>query len=382
MNTVQPKVQHKIFLATRPIGPPWDESSKNLVYQVAKNIKKFSFILLTAKDHGPVINSPTVIEKKIYLRAKFTRLPLREKIAFFITLIFSKASLYHFYFSPELFSSNILRIARKFKKGKFLQTFPTAIPPKNEKWIPKYAFGDIVIVQSDYSLEKAKKIGVSNVIRIYPAIDTGFFKPRVDATLMRRQLNISPDENVILYAGNFHQGCNDDLIEATISLCRQEKSIKVILACRINLLSDVAEQARIKTAFRKEQISDQVIFLDRVENMVELLSLSKIHVFPPRINYNKADIPMVLLESLAMEIPIVITDISPLNEIMKDDVGTLVPVGNVNKLVESTQNLLANPSLLQKKGERGRKMVIKEFGLKSYTAQYQAVYQNLLESGA
>ena len=87
---------------------------------------------------------------------------------------------------------------------------------------------------------------------------------------------------------------------------------------------------------------------------------------------------MVLLETLSMGKPIVITDIPPLNEIMKDDVGIVVPPGNVSSLIESIQELLENPVLRQTKGKKGREMVLQEFSLKSYLNHYNNLYNKLM----
>ena len=92
----------------------------------------------------------------------------------------------------------------------------------------------------------------------------------------------------------------------------------------------------------------------------------------------KAYITLVLLESLSMEKPIIITDIPPLNEIMKDDVGEIVPTGNVGLLVDSIIKLLSNDKIRREKGKRGREMVIREFNLKNYVAEYEKLYERLL----
>ena len=66
---------------------------------------------------------------------------------------------------------------------------------------------------------------------------------------------------------------------------------------------------------------------------------------------------------------------------MKDDAGIMVRPGDTMGFTEATQELLENPSLRAEKGKRGRQMVLREFSLKNYLEQYNALYQKLLENG-
>ena len=370
-----------IFFATRAIAPPWDEASKNMVWEIAKRLDRFSITLLTYKDQKELLNRSSIVYKKIYpLGPNNSRIPrklsFRQKSSFLSAFIFSNASIYHFYFTAEIYSSKILRIIKRFKRGKYLQTIAT--PIKNEEIIPDLVFGDAVVVQSDYSLNLLNSKGISNVSRIYPAVDTERFKPGIDTTQLRKQLNISTDHQVVLYCGNFYLGCNDDLIEAILSVSKKIKNIKFILACRIASPEDLRERERMKTVFRREGIIDNVIFSDKVENIKQLIEISDIHIFPARKMLYKSDIPLVLLESLSMGKPIIITDISPLNEIMKEDVGEVIPVGDAGQLADSIIKLLNDDITRKAKGKRGRGMVIREFGLNSYIEQYSALYDKLL----
>ena len=61
-----------------------------------------------------------------------------------------------------------------------------------------------------------------------------------------------------------------------------------------------------------------------------------------------------------------------------DDVGIVVPPGNVSSLIESIQELLENPVLRQTKGKKGREMILHEFSLKSYLNHYNNLYNKLM----
>tara|TARA_B100002003_G_C14123201_1_gene540262 strand:+ start:129 stop:1298 length:1170 start_codon:yes stop_codon:yes gene_type:complete len=372
---------HSIFFATRAIAPPWDEASKNMVLEIAKRLDRFSITLLTYKNQKELLSRPSLVFKKIYPlgsnnKRNLGQITFLQKCSFLSALMFSNASIYHFYFTAEIYSSKILRIIRWFKRGKYLQTIATPIKIKSK--IPSIVFGDVVVVQSDYSLNLLNNMGIKNVSRIYPAIDTEYFKPGIDTTQLRKQLDIADNNKVVLYCGNYYLGCNDDLINIILLLSKREKPIKFILACRIGFHEDLLERERMKTVFCREGIIDNVIFLEKTENILQLIEISDIHIYPAQKMLYKSDIPLVLLESLAMEKPIIITDISPLNEIMKEDVGEVIPVGDTGQLLDSILKLLNDDITRKAKGKRGREIVIREFGLNSYVEQYSALYDKLL----
>ena len=369
----------EILFATRAIAPPWDEGSKNMVFQIATRLESFSSTLLTYKGQKNFVDCPSVKLKKIYSDNHSGILSLSQKWSFLRAILSGEADIYHFFFTPEAGSAKILRGIKFFKRGIFLQTIPTSL--KNIDRVRSLVFSDAAVTQSDHTRKLLLARGVKNVTRIYPGVDTQKFSPGRDTARPKERLNICPQDRVVLFAGHYRVGCNEELIEAITSLSKSEKNLKFILACRNQFHAfDSHEKVRFQDAFKASGVAEQVIFLDQVEDMAELIALSDINIFPARHLYYKAEIPMVLLEALAMEKPVIITDISPLNEIMKDDVGETVPPGNTPALGRAIKNLLDDEALRKRKGEKGRKMVLREFSIETAVKAYADLYRRLLNA--
>lgn len=369
-------IEKKILFATRPIAPPWDESSKNMVFEIAKRLESFPSTLLTFKKANGMPTPPNVTWKRIYSPMASHVIPLDQKLVFLAAIINDTASIIHFYFSPEVLSSRVIRFIKKFKKGVFLQTIPT--PIKNTADPNKLIFGDEIVVQSRHTLAFLKNRGVKNVSCIYPGVDTNRFHPDVSSRELRRRLNIGAEQKVILYPGHYYLGCNRDIVEAISRLTRRYSNLKFILACRITHSSEYRLKQTMLDDLEREKVMDRVIVLQTVENMPELLSASDIVLFPPRIMTRKSDIPLVLLEALSMEKPIVITDAPPLPEIMKDDVGETVPLGDPEALSKGVGRLLDDPELTKIKGRRGRELVRREFDIRASVSKYHNLYHAIL----
>ncbi len=75
-------------------------------------------------------------------------------------------------------------------------------------------------------------------------------------------------------------------------------------------------------------------------------------------------IPNVILEALAMELPVVSTAHSGIPEVIQDGVnGLLVPPTDVSALAQAIARLIEAPSLRSRFGSKGRQVVVEKFDL-------------------
>jgi glycosyltransferase involved in cell wall biosynthesis len=103
---------------------------------------------------------------------------------------------------------------------------------------------------------------------------------------------------------------------------------------------------------------DRVHLTERVIDPVPYYAAIDVLIFP---TYREG-LPNVLLEAAAMEIPVVATRIPGCIDVVVDDVtGTLVPVKNVEALVDATRAYLDDPALRRRHGLAAREQVLREF---------------------
>lgn len=90
-------------------------------------------------------------------------------------------------------------------------------------------------------------------------------------------------------------------------------------------------------------------------------------------------IPKTLIEAAAGECPIVTYDVPGCREIVTDGAnGMLVPAGDVGRLAQAIEQLLADPEQRRRMGAQGRKLVQAEFSQEIVVAQTLAIYSELL----
>lgn len=91
-------------------------------------------------------------------------------------------------------------------------------------------------------------------------------------------------------------------------------------------------------------------------------------------------LPKVLIEAASCGRTIVTTDVSGCREVVRHgDNGLLVPVRTVEPLASALQQLIADPALRRKMGDRSRERALSEFSADDVLRQTLAVYQELLK---
>ena len=93
-------------------------------------------------------------------------------------------------------------------------------------------------------------------------------------------------------------------------------------------------------------------------------------------NGDRDGIPNVLLESMAMEVPVVVTDISAIPELVQDGkTGLLVPCGHPDKLAEAMLRLLTDMHLRSRITEAARQRVTEGFDNRQLIRDLAEVYR-------
>ncbi len=163
------------------------------------------------------------------------------------------------------------------------------------------------------------------------------------------------------------------LLEATALLAERGHKVNVILAGE-GLLRPTLERIADQLG-----LASQVSFPGAVgqEDIHDLYASASIFCLPSFAE----GVPGVLMEAMAMELPVVSTRITGIPELVDDGhTGLLVTPGRVDQLVEALERLLADPALCRKMGSAARDKVIREFNTESSAEQLYALFAGELSS--
>lgn len=212
--------------------------------------------------------------------------------------------------------------------------------------------------------------------RIYHGLDTELFVPS-DRKDMNSKIPL------VLSVGRFVEKKGFPYL---IRACRLLKDKGYTFQCQI--IGELDEQRKAVNQLIKDLGLEEVVFLhDAVtqEDLREIYRISAVFVLPCLIggNGDRDGIPNVLVEAMAMGIPVVSTNISGIPELIGNRRnGLLVPEKDATALAEAIGELLRNPALGQRLGAAARDKVCRFFNARKNTLALKELFISCLEAGS
>jgi glycosyltransferase involved in cell wall biosynthesis len=370
----------KILLVTRPIAPPWDEASKNFAYFLSRNIFSVEINLMT-KGINPDLPE-NVRQHPIYSASEIAGFNLSQKLRslFFQLRSKGKFDLSHYFFTPTKLNSFLIKHFLSSKKTKTIQTVATL---REDLWsdedMKKLLFADLIITYSEYAKRKLESLGFQNVRRVYPGIDLEEYrkKPKNEKLLVQKNLAIS--DFVINFTGEYTRlGAMDLVIDSFIEISQKISVARLSLAVRVKNEKDARKKEKVIEKLKHHNLLEKVSFFDDGRyRMSEVYNLCDISLFPVNDMRGKFDIPLAVVEAMATEKPVIISDLPILSELGNDKNSVIIEKGNLKQLTEAIFDLYENPEKRASIGQNARAFVEEKFDIKKVAEEYKKIYQSL-----
>jgi glycosyltransferase involved in cell wall biosynthesis len=119
------------------------------------------------------------------------------------------------------------------------------------------------------------------------------------------------------------------------------------------------------------------------DELVHLYNQAHVFVLPCLVtdDGDRDGIPNVLLEAMAMELPVVSTDISGIGELVENQRnGFLVPEKDSETLAMALAQLIESPEVRQTYGQQGRRKVLQQFNLERNVAEIRNLFMQVAPS--
>ncbi|MBI3625497.1 MAG: glycosyltransferase family 4 protein [Candidatus Rokubacteria bacterium] len=210
---------------------------------------------------------------------------------------------------------------------------------------------------------------------IYSGTDTDRFHPGVEGSGIRRELGLAPDHFLITQIGTRSWKGNDDVMEAMRTVAVRAPSARLLF---VGANEPKAKVLREKAEARG--IADVTsVFLAR-EDIPEILAASDCCV---DASYRGLGLTGTLREALAVETPVIGTDIEGNPELVMDGkTGLLVPPRNPAALAQAILRVIENPAYAKEMARAGRKLVEAQFSTRVKVERTEALYARLLANYA
>jgi glycosyltransferase involved in cell wall biosynthesis len=120
-------------------------------------------------------------------------------------------------------------------------------------------------------------------------------------------------------------------------------------------------------------LAEQVRFIGFRQDIPQLLALFDVFVLPS-INEGLSN---ALLEAMAMERAVAVTEVGGNKEVVNDNCGILVPPKDEKALAEAILRLIEDKELRQRLGKAAQRRVKEKFSLEKMVTAYQKLYDDL-----
>lgn len=227
--------------------------------------------------------------------------------------------------------------------------------------------------QSDQWIERMPFINGRHRV-IHNGVDTTRFDSRLFADAarsFRESLGIGQEEKVIsCVAGLRPEKLHSVLIKA-FQIVRRNG-----IACRLLLAGEGSMEQPLRSLVKELQLEESVDFLGALSDVRPLLAISDCKVLPSAAE----TFSMAMLESMAMGVPVISTEVGGASEAIEDGVsGALVPAGDVEALADWVTDVLSDDALRTRMGASARETVVEKFRQESMIEKSAACLRQVLQ---
>jgi glycosyltransferase involved in cell wall biosynthesis len=192
---------------------------------------------------------------------------------------------------------------------------------------------------------------------IYNGVDAEHFNPemhRQTGTTLRQRLGISERDKVICHIAGFRPEKGHAILLDAFRMLVQHYQDAVLL-----LVGDGALRSEVEGRVRKANLTNRVHFMGNLTDVRPVLAASDCSVLASTA---VETFSLAMLESLAMRVPVVTTDIGGNAEAVVDNqTGFLVPVGDAAALSDALLDMLEKNVERRMMGIAGRNLVVSKF---------------------
>lgn len=155
-----------------------------------------------------------------------------------------------------------------------------------------------------------------------------------------------PDGPTLVHVGRFTHAKDHDTLLNAFALVRRHRPATLVL------VGDGEDEARVRALSSALGLDAHVVFTGFTRNPYRYLARATVSVLTSRFE----GLPNVLIESMALGVPIVSTacQYGPLEILGDNESGVLTPVGDAARFAAAVEALLDDPARRRELSERGR----------------------------
>jgi glycosyltransferase involved in cell wall biosynthesis len=364
-----------VQLISKPVAPPWNDATKVLVHGLVSHPERCRYRFF-GTPASQVLTRPGV-ECEVVASAHRFQPSLGDHLRTLVRVVIGgrDVNVYHCLFTPNPRTSHSLRLVLRAKRRPIVHTLCSS--PSDWAAIVPLLFADRIVTVSEWARRSLEACGVKGAVHIPPGIEPVSRDPAREERL--RALHDLPAASpCLLFSGDYeYSAAHPVLLEALPEIVRHAPDAVIVFACRTKTPEAVSIEQDVRRRVEALGLTRQVRFLREVDDFDSLLSLSTIVLFPVQSLHRKMDVPLTLLQALALERPIITSTLEPLMELHERPVGLAAATGDAAALAAAVTALLADPARRAAMGRDGARFVGERYTMARMARAYEDLYISL-----
>jgi phosphatidylinositol alpha-1,6-mannosyltransferase len=366
----------RVLMVSKPVAPPWNDSSKNLVRDVSGHLTRYRATVMTARGAAPGIDGVQSTAVYAPRHGKFSPALADNARVMLRLLAGDRHDLWHFFFAPNPRSSAAGRVAARVRRVPTVQTVCSA--PADGVDLERVLFCDRTVVLSRHSERRMIEAGVprARLRRIPPAVAPLTPLAEGEAVRVRGELGLPRERALVVYPGDLeYSGAAERVLRAFAELCGDGAAL--VMACRKKTAAAHAHEARLREVARVLGVAERVCWAGETRRIHDLLACADVIALPAEDLYAKMDLPLVLIEAMLLARPVILAQDTPAAELAEGDAAVAV-TADVGATSAAIARLLGDDGERAALGRRARDAALDRYHPAAVAAAYEAVYDELL----
>lgn len=235
--------------------------------------------------------------------------------------------------------------------------------------LPRY---ERVICVSEDLAQRCQEVGVKakRCVLIENGIDTEQFARRVSLDEAKAKLGVPAGRAVVGAVGRLSAEKGFDLLIRGV-----ERLLKDSRDVELWIVGEGDERANLEALIRDRNLSERVKLLGYRNDTREVYQAFDIFA----LSSLREGLPNVLLEAMALEVPVIATRIAGIPRLIQDDVnGQLVEPGDEEGLTRALDALLADRPRQDRYRTAGRETIVSRYSFAARMEKIRRLYDDLL----
>jgi glycosyltransferase involved in cell wall biosynthesis len=214
------------------------------------------------------------------------------------------------------------------------------------------------------------------VITLHDAVDTDLFSPsRASGRSFRREYDLDDGMVVIGFVGRFSPGKgHEELLQAADIIRKERKQVRFLVVGEASY-GERQYELKIRSMARSAGLEGTVLFAGFRKNIPDVMAAFDVLAFPSHAE----SFGVVLIEAMAMELPVVSTNCDGvLDIVVNGETGLFVHPRNGQELAAALLRLIDDPAARHRMGRAGRRRVLELFDQQKQVEKLVEIYADVV----